>query len=1386
MIFQLQCVGGSRLRYSIQRLWCGQSWATVARYSTDLDGDRITIGDIVMRLKKPKNLHMVPQKYVSYASDGTVQLSQSTLHHLRWMLQKDLLRQDMFLIGGPGPLRRQLVMQYLELTQRELEYVALSRDTTESDLKQQREIQNKTSMYYDQCAVRAALHGRFLVLDGVEHCERNVLPVLNNLLENREMHLESGKFLMAPERYDKLLETHTEEQLEDRGILRVSEDFRVVALGLPVQKYKGTPLDPPLRSRFQSRHVSPYSFLELYDELHQLTPNVPADKLKQLLSFALTLQETDESIQLPDFPVHNLGRVAQMMQTNPALSLHDVISTVYPYESTLKPEQQKRIHELFTSLQLQRVSSHSVKRITSHVEGDHINVQLNELQLRFPSGSTSVSKGNFFVDLEHQRQVLALLLQTYAVGDVCLVGQKGVGKLTLTKQLMHLQNQSAESMMLYEDMTSRDLLQQRVTNSEGDTIWQDSPLVRAAKNGSVVMLNGLHQLNRSTSAVLQRILHDRELQLCDGTTLLRRDRYQALLSQGLDDKQLKERGLFPIPESFRVVALAEPPNLESNKNSWLTPEILSMFLYQKLRPLQQNEEIELLVQIFGEVQPKMKWMLTLAQILRTSTDPMLQGLSETLSTRQILKLGRRLAAYPDSDVYELLHSTFLMKFMPSLLRARLEQAMKQAGIRQSSNHDCNANNNKKTICVVDNKLCIGNTSMLLSELVLAKQSKVPKTLFYETFQHVFLLERLLQDYIIGEHLLLVGNQGVGKNKLIDRLLELMRQPREYIQLHRDTTVHSLTIKSTLRDGQIVFEDSELVSAVKSGHVLVIDEADKAPVNVTCILRNLVESGEMMLSDGRRIVPNGYSGNSSNIIKTHSEFRLIVLANRPGFPFLGNDFFAALGDIFSCHAIDNPMPDSELYLLQQYGPNVPIKTLQKLVNAFGELRNLADEGLLNYPYSTREVVNIVKHLESYPQDSMSDLVGNVLDFDRYQPEALQQVTKVLSKHGLPIEAYAKEELETLRLKKTLQLDVQRYSGLGVLGPKIGKLDPKNEAHVGGNTWAGGSGGRDTAGLGGKGGPFRLDMDHQVHQLSDEEKAEIPEEIKRAAREMNRKAFNQKLEEIKMTAHDHKIYAQFSKPNGKQVKQLKAILEAMETKSKERQWKKYQTHGDLDDTRLIEGITGERNIYKRRTEPYPWSDHVIKQPNRVKLVVDVSGSMYRFNGYDGRLDRQLEAVVMVMEAFQGYEKKIIYDIVGHSGEGWELPFVNLGCAPKNDKERFEIIRMMHAHSQFCWSGDSTVKAAREACSKLSTEENYGNGIVVVLSDANLARYGIVPKDLALALKRGEPKVKGYVVFIGSLAEEADQIITEMPDGQSYACMDLTKLPQILKQIFTSSLM
>lgn len=77
----------------------------------------------------------------------------------------------------------------------------------------------------------------------------------------------------------------------------------------------------------------------------------------------------------------------------------------------------------------------------------------------------------------------------------------------------------------------------------------------------------------------------------------------------------------------------------------------------------------------------------------------------------------------------------------------------------------------------------------------------------------------------------------------------------------------------------------------------------------------------------------------------------------------------------------------------------------------------------------------------------------------------------------------------------------------------------------------------------------------------------------------------------------------------------------------------------------------------------------------IILYVSLNLYscRFNGHDGRLDRELEAVVLVMEAFEGFEDKIQYDIFGHSGDTHKIEFVNRKRPPKNNKERLDVIRV-----------------------------------------------------------------------------------------------------------------
>jgi von Willebrand factor A domain-containing protein 8 len=87
-------------------------------------------------------------------------------HHFKWLIQKYLMKQDVILMGPPSSFRRRLVMALAEARGWEVEYLAITKDTTESDLKQRREIIGDTAVYADQPPVRAAVHGRVLILDG--------------------------------------------------------------------------------------------------------------------------------------------------------------------------------------------------------------------------------------------------------------------------------------------------------------------------------------------------------------------------------------------------------------------------------------------------------------------------------------------------------------------------------------------------------------------------------------------------------------------------------------------------------------------------------------------------------------------------------------------------------------------------------------------------------------------------------------------------------------------------------------------------------------------------------------------------------------------------------------------------------------------------------------------------------------------------------------------------------------------------------------------------------------------------------------------------------------------------------------------------------------------
>ncbi|TKR72344.1 hypothetical protein L596_019812 [Steinernema carpocapsae] len=1805
--------------------------------STDSNGF-IKIGDVKVPKKSAKNQHLVPVKNVANINSNPQFVS-----HLKWLLQKDLLKQDVFLIGSPGSVRSELVLQYLALCNREYEYLSVTRDTTEADIKQRREIRSGSALYTDLCAVRAALQGRVLVIDGVEKAERNVLPILNNLLENREMQLDDGRFLMPAEKYDKLLNTHQTEELKKMKLERVSPDFHVIAMGLPVPTYKGHSLDPPLRSRFQCHHVPSLNFDTMLKICRALAPRVSTDKLSNLVAigYAMNSQRTEGSaLGLPNFPLDNLPIVASIWNEAPWMSSANAFDLAYPTAVVKSADSDKQVLDEFKE-------KFDIKDETTKLKIDEIvkldnpsivKVKINDAEVTVPFGGAheSILQKEAFVSTEELERLLAEMALSHSKGDFCLLGARGSGKTKVIDEFAKRFEYHTNTVILYQDMNSRELVQQRRMLPNGDTIWEDSQLVESAKKGHICVLDGIERVHWSSVEMIASLIHHRQLQLPDGSKLIGEQQFNKLKEAlKASEEELNEKGVHKIPDTFRLIATGD-----DNAKKWLNDQILSLFVFHHLKPFSVAQQLEIVTQLVPNADNKVaNRLLSFVQKLWNSTDAGMQGVAASLSLRKIINILERHALFQGEEcIHDAISRAALGRFLPSVTKTAFESALVVEGFLESSADQKTMSNWKQKL------IDIGAATENSAEM----QTMVPDILFYDNKQHLHVMDDMAKDFQLGHHLLLIGNQGVGKNKITDRFLQLINRPRQYMQLHRDTTVQSLTVQSTVENGILKYDDSPLVRAVREGLVLVIDEADKAPLHVIAVLKSLLDSGVLYLSDGRRIQPKGMESFGGHEILIHPDFRVIMLANRPGFPFLGNDLFGVLGDLLSVHIVDNPSRAEECSMLKKYGPDVPEEKLNKLVSAFDELRLLADSSQLSYPYSTRELVNIVKHVQMFPDDPLVNVVKNVFDFDTFSADAMEQIGVIFQKHGIPlgvkrpsdtflsvkhaipkmtsigswglknnvvpeqveVETYPARissstnvfapnmDLETRHMRSTFfseqeqmwqlpildvnicsdmvassdpddpficvstvnppllyhipdpnlphvnEMDVSAYlpysvgnfkprlkmcnigngnilvheensdtllltnpgmrsidvvhmnnevamlssvkkglrnvksqfgqdnkkftrmvagtkpvfyanggNALRVLdpnnmevqklqlsenvaiesvmpitdsryliksvrdkqftyylleqnetsaavlrqvdlsaefpndlvnsikeadarffqsdqhyvvktdmfpdsliegsilaskrgntamvdsrrpfyasteahksvhpqkefcmleggllvrslpnystpqdalpknvslasvggflemvdtknntvqyvpvplpkyrtyhhtwvssvsrapfvvapfgkqglltcdtsggirkwelhegavaksygdwqrmfgeedpnlrvevekgqddfdlskldSPKIGEFDPDNTPHVGGNTWAGGTGGYNTAGLGGIGGPFRLDAGHDVHQMSQSAKDQVPEHILKKAREVAKAEYKKKLKEIDMSEYDSDAYNQLYKKVEKQATVLKNVIDSLEAQEKERQWVKHQMSGDFDDGKLIEGMTGEKAIYRRRLDVPPEPGSEQRKPKRLRLCFDVSGSMYRFNGYDNRLQKSMETALLAMEALNNKKEKIQYDLVGHSGDGPEYTFAYRDHPPKNEKERLDILKKMLAHSQYCNSGDYTLEALDQAIRVLAKETDVDERFVIAISDANLDRYGIRPKDVARILESDET-VNAFIIFIGSLGEQAQKLQRALPPGKAFVAQDTSQVPQIMQSIFSSTL-
>eukprot|EP00435_Cladocopium_sp_Y103_P028135 s301_g7.t1 len=631
--------------------------------------------------------------------------------HLRWMAQKMELGQDMLLLGPPGSLRRQLALRFCELQGREAEVLTVTRDTTESDLKQRRELSRSTgsrTIYADSAPVRCALRGRVLVLDGLEKAERNVLPTLNNLLENREMQLDDGRLLIPARRYDVLSQQEISAEEGKAKLVRVHEDFRVVALAVPCPPWPGNPLDPPLRSRFQARIIMPPTLLSTT----QLAPffRLPAaggPELETLLRRLTALHRALETGQMPGgvrsptLTYDAIFRLLRLVLSHSELrpSAGEALLRAYPVgllcgTKTAVRDATEQLLRHFDLAPEPRTLMVQPSRSQSSHGMVHLELQdggaIGSLSLPSPLLPAASSNSAPFVAGAALQTLLARLVQDFASGSDCLlVGPAGCGKSALARHLAGLLGHGApggfglEFFFLHEEMSSRDLLQRRATSDQGDTIWVDSPLVRAARSGAMCILDGAHRLKGDALCALAPLLQDRQACLsvagdsqgAGWELLLRSDRFALQGEKSFD----AAAGCLvaAIHPSFKVLALAEPPTAQL---PWLTEEVSACFATHSYPEQTPQDLVDLLGTLVPSLPSDSAQRFVDALSATAATPAVLRGgavevKEERLSVplRVLLRVAKASAAEKGDEV-ELLHGLLqqqLFPFMPKGERSKL-------------------------------------------------------------------------------------------------------------------------------------------------------------------------------------------------------------------------------------------------------------------------------------------------------------------------------------------------------------------------------------------------------------------------------------------------------------------------------------------------------------------------------------------------------------------------------------------------------------------------------------------------------------------------------------------------------------------------------------------
>jgi len=219
-----------------------------------------------------------------------------------------------------------------------------------------------------------------------------------------------------------------------------------------------------------------------------------------------------------------------------------------------------------------------------------------------------------------------------------------------------------------------------------------------------------------------------------------------------------------------------------------------------------------------------------------------------------------------------------------------------------------------------------------------------------------LAKALLISLQENDRILLVGATGCGKSSLVCQLAARLNWPVRRVNLHGETGVSDFVGQWVVEGKEMLFRDGVLPSAMKAGHILVLEELDAAEPAILFILQGVLEE------DGKLVMTE----NGGEVITPHPRFRIVATANTLG---LGDEtgLYTGTHVLNAAHldrwtAVFNMgyLPaDREEALLLSKVQQLEKKTASAFVKLANAVRKAAEQEQVFCTFSTRRLLALAR-------------------------------------------------------------------------------------------------------------------------------------------------------------------------------------------------------------------------------------------------------------------------------------------------------------------------------------------------------------------------------------------------------------------------------------------